>query len=829
MKNLRMKFLTTLIFLLFITSYELRVTSYELSAQESSKEEEALFVAEKAFEDAFYDVALGLFDRFLKNYPASPKTAQVNLLIGQCYFQQSRFLEALTKFEGLLNQPSAQNIKDEILYWIAEVHFKGNNFSKAGQYYKMIAEGFPKSPYSVYAYYSLGWCLFQEGEFAGAMKYFKIVQEKFPQEPQAQDSAFKIVECLYNLKDYTGTKDKLRLYLTSYPKDTARILYLYFYLAEADYYLDNFREAIEEYSKVLENTNDEKIQAVSRLGIGWSYLKLKQYKEAQGVFSGIKPDMLEKKGRDTLLLGKALVSSETKAFAEAKNMYEELIKTSSDPLTLTQGYLGKAEVLYNIAEYKEAIKVYEEALSKVREAISQESIDKLHYGLAWSFLKDGEFKKAIDEFRKIVKQSEDKIVKVAALCQIGDAYQDSGEYTKAMEAYDSILKDYPDTLYNDYVQYQLGNTLLKTSNYDGAIMAFQNLKSRFPASKLLDDASYALGITYFQKQDYKSSKEIFEKFQDEFKESNLRSQSVYLLGSSLYNLGDFTQAIEVFKNIVRDYGQDTELLQKAEYEIADCYYQMGDEKEAMARFGTLRSKYPDSRLTAEVMWWLGEYYYRHNDLSLARRYFSSLIQDFSKSNLIPDAYYALASTFAEELKYEEAIDNFRKVIGLGRSDLAGTASIAMADIYARQEKTDLALQVYKDTTEEYPNLISLIYPKIADLYRKIGNYSQAISFYRQGMSVVPAREMANVQFKIAETLQAQGEYAEATEEYMKVTYLYAENNDLAVKSLLRVAAIYENKENFKEAVSIYKRIKAMNVKEAKYAQERIDWIKEHAK
>jgi len=89
--------------------------------------------------------------------------------------------------------------------------------------------------------------------------------------------------------------------------------------------------------------------------------------------------------------------------------------------------------------------------------------------------------------------------------------------------------------------------------------------------------------------------------------------------------------------------------------------------------------------------------------------------------------------------------------------------------------------------------------------------------------------MADIQFKIAEALQAQGAYPEAIEEYLKVSYLYSEGNDLAVKALLRVAAIYEDKENFKEAVNIYKRISSMNVQEAKYAKERIDWIKAHIK
>lgn len=821
--------LLLIIFLAFIATYCLRLTTYTLFAQEVSQEEEALYVAKKAFEDGFYDVAQGLFERFLKNYPASAKEAEVNLLIGQCYFYEDRFLDALTKFEELQNQSAAENIKDAAIYWIAEVHFRGNNFTKAGQYYKMIIDGFPKSSYAVSAYYSLGWCLFQEQKYAQAQEYFKTVEEKFSGEPQAQESAFKVIECLYNLKDYDSLKNKIKSYLKLYPKDDARISYLYFYIAEADYYLNNFQEAINGYDKALLSSRDPKIQPLSKLGISWAYLRLKQYQEAENKFGEVKADSLEKNSRDILLLGKAVLYLETKRFLEARNIYDGLLRSTSDPVILIQAYLGKAEAFYNTAEYKAAIGVYKESLEKISRATPQEIIDKLHYGLAWAFLKEGEFKEAIDEFQKIARSSEDNTVKVAALCQIGDTYQDSKDYAKAVETYDTILKNYPDSLYSDYVQYQLGITLIKISNYDGAIMAFQSLKTNFPASKLLDDASYALGLAYFQRQDYNSSKEIFEKFQNEFKDSNLKAESLYLLGTSLYNLGKFAEAIEVFKDIMRRYSQDTELIQKSDYEIADCYYQMGNEKEAMARFKMLRAKYPDSSLTAEVMWWLGEYYYRNNEPGLARRYFSSLIQDFPKSSLIPEAYYALGSTYAEEYKYDEAIDNFKKVIKLGKSDLAGTANIAIADIYIKQERNDLALKVYNDTVGDYANLASLIYPKAADLYFKMTDYEQALGFYRKSLDLVPVRETANIQFKIAQALQAEGQYLEAVEEYLKVTYLYSENNKLAVKSLLRIAAIYEDRENFKEALNIYKRINSMNAEETKYAQERMDWIRVHVK
>ncbi|HTZ10938.1 MAG TPA: tetratricopeptide repeat protein [Candidatus Margulisiibacteriota bacterium] len=802
----------------------------QFALAQSDKEKESLFVAKKAFEDGFYDVSLGLAERFLKSYPDSDQRPQVSLLIGECYFHQSKFLEALAQFEPLLQDPSAKDIQDAVLYWIAEVHFKGNSFSKSATFYKKIIDDFPKSTYLPAAYYSLGWCLFQEQKFAEALEYFKIAESKYPKEQQAKDIAFKIIECLYNLKDYAGLKEKAKSYLKESSGDNSRSSYFYFYSAEADYYLDNFTDAIQAYSKAISGSSDGKIKALSKLGLGWSYLKSKKYQEAQTAFQEISQELLERNSVDVLLLGKAILLTETNKMNEAVKAYEELANVTAQPLILMQAYLGKADALSSLAEYTEAIKTYKEALSKLDAGlIPADTADKIHYGLAWVYLKEGEFKEAIIEFQKVASASGDNIVKVSALCQIGDAYQDSGDYEKAQQTYDNILKSYPDSLYGDYVQYQLGVTLLKESNYDGAITVFSTLKRNFPESKLMDDATYSLGLAYFQRQDYNTSKELFEKFQEEFKDSNLKSQALYLLGTSLYNLAKYQEAIEAFKNIIRLYGQETDLVQKAEYEIADCFDQMGNEKEAMARFKTLRSKYPDSVLTAEVMWWLGSYYYRHNDLSLAKRYFYSLTQDFPKSNLVVDAYYALGSISEDEEKHEEAIANFKKVIELGKFDLKGQAAIALADIYTKQGNLELVESTYKNILQEHPGLTYLVYPKIAELYLKKDNYSEALNYYRKSLEIVPSRDMAAIQFKIAEILESLNNPDQAIEEYLKIGYLYPDNAKLTVKSLLRIAEIYEGRENFKEAVGIYRKVISLNTEEAKFAQERIDWITQHTK
>jgi tetratricopeptide (TPR) repeat protein len=84
--------------------------------------------------------------------------------------------------------------------------------------------------------------------------------------------------------------------------------------------------------------------------------------------------------------------------------------------------------------------------------------------------------------------------------------------------------------------------------------------------------------------------------------------------------------------------------------------------------------------------------------------------------------------------------------------------------------------------------------------------------------------MAGIQLKIAEVREAQGKTDEAVGEYLKVTYVYPEDTALVVKALLRVAAIYEDRDKFKEALNIYAKVVSMNVEEGKFAQEQIDRI-----
>ena len=787
-----------------------------------SREQESFYVAKKAYEDGFYDVALNLFRRFLKNFPQSQMISETNLYIAQCYLQQNKFIDALGQLERLSSDPGAENIKDKVLYWLAEVHFRGKDFKKAISFYQKIIDEFSHSDLLAHAYYSRGWCQYEMGEYSMAIESFDKVVTDFPEQPLTEDSLFKNLECLYNLNEFEKLKEEILRFKKRYSKSSKYTGLIDFLSAECYFYLTDYEKAIQDYQLALKNSSDQDIIVASKLGTVWSYIKLKNYTQAEAILKGINSDDLVPKQKELLLLAEATLFTEIQNFQDADKVWSELRKIATNPETKMQAYLGEAEALYNLQQYLESINIYQEA-KEIAEEVPSQLVDKLYYGLAWAFLKNGQFKEAIDEFQKAASFAQDEIIKVASLCQVGDTYQDAEDYQKAIEVYDEILKNYPSSFYADYAQYQLGLAFLRSSRYDEAILAFRSLLLNFPESKLKTQTIYNLALGLFQKQDYQGCYEALKKHMLDLQDADIEVEAIYLLGTSQYNLGNFEEAMGLFKQVIRK-AKDVKITQKAEYEIADCLYHQGREKEALERFNALRSKYPDSTLSPEVTWWLGGYYFRKGDLKLSRRYFSSLIKDFPESGLLADGYYALGLIEQEEARFDQALTNFKKAIRIGSRDLAAQANVAVADILIEQGKLEEAEVYYRQAIDRSPALAGLIYPKISRIYEKRGDFSQAIHFYKQALHLASMKEAANLQFKIASAYEKNGDSLQAVEEYLKIPYLYPTDSQLVVKAYLSSAQIYENKEDWASAKDIYLKVASMDVGEAKYAKERLIWI-----
>jgi len=274
---------------------------------QGNDEAELFLVAQKAFEDGFYDVAMRYINQLFEENPKTEKHIQAKLLLGQCYFFKSQYLKAYDTFEGLLKY---NEYKDATLYWLGETYLKGSDYKNAEKQYTQLIDLYPDSIYTPQAHYSLGWTYFSQNKFKKAKKAFLRLIRNFPIHHLAEDSSFKLAETEYNLHAYENAIQYFKSYVLNYPK-SRRHAQAYFYIAESYYFRENFLTAVTYYAKTAEIAYDNKLILMGKTSLGWSYLKLEKFKLAQQYFNDAYQFAKEKNIlSDDVLLGQATFYAE---------------------------------------------------------------------------------------------------------------------------------------------------------------------------------------------------------------------------------------------------------------------------------------------------------------------------------------------------------------------------------------------------------------------------------------------------------------------------------------------------------------------------------------
>ncbi|MGE0267212.1 MAG: tetratricopeptide repeat protein [Candidatus Omnitrophota bacterium] len=795
-------------------------------ADSQSSDSELFLVAQKAFEDGFHDVAIRYVTHLLEEFPETQKRIQARLLLGQCYFFKSQYLKAFEIFNDLLQYTE---FKDETLYWLGETYLKGADYKQAKNHYRQLIELFPNSIFTPQAYYSIGWVEFEENKYIEARSSFQKLKKKFPDHQLTEDSSFKLGEIEYNLKNFEKTIDTFTEYISENPRSTKKAE-AFFYIAESYYYLNDPLTAVTYYAKTAEISYDNKLILMAKVSLGWSYLKLEKYKLAAENFDSAM-HFAQEKGilSDDVYLGQATLFTQIKEYDQALKAYQLLVDTFPNSRRITESYLGMANIYYNLEKYEQAIEHYKKITDQNKNEKSFNDIfEKAYFGMAWSYLKLNDIESSVKNFEAIKEKTDNKTVKISALTQIGDAYQDVGELEKAIQVYDQILMDYPESQYADYVQYRQGIALLKKDKIDAATLSFHSLRSNFPNSKYLADVNYYLAVAYFKKNNWTLAKhQILEFLENITPQNDLNSESLYILGLSQFNLKEYENAIETFKKIIKNYPLKKDILRTAEIGIAKSFYENKQTEEAIKYFKQIIVKYPDSEETQESLIWLGDHFLEQAQYQTAIDYYQQFVNSFPGSNSLALVYYELGQSYTALEQYEQALGMFNKITENHEKEIYVKARLAIADIFSRDLDPKAALDTYENVITSSPEFKRDAYVKIADVYRTNKDFSSAIAALQQAIAAKMDQSLyknSEIQFKIADTYQLLNQSTKAIDEYMKIPYLYPDDKNWVVKAYLRIGRMFEDDEKWEEAIQAYQKVVELKTDEMKFAKERLDWI-----
>jgi TolA-binding protein len=244
-----------------------------------AKDEIRFQEARTAYSAGMFEVAIDLFDRFLGEYPRSPRVAEAWYLTGRSRYEIGAWDEAISTLADMrARHPDSEFVRNAS-YYIGRSEYEGEYFPEAALELAAFEQAYPDSEYLddsryylgrayydqglfpesigplervvamldtafiVPASYYLGRSRFETADYTGAVPDFRRVLAKDPMGTFGDNSQYYVGRCLYNLDDFAGAVPELRKVETLYPAseylDSAR-----YYLGRSYYDRDMYAEAI---------------------------------------------------------------------------------------------------------------------------------------------------------------------------------------------------------------------------------------------------------------------------------------------------------------------------------------------------------------------------------------------------------------------------------------------------------------------------------------------------------------------------------------------------------------------------------------------------------
>lgn len=700
----------TILFLLFCFFSNQRAFS-----QVSENRENTLSLFESArnhFEEGRYSLARPLLQKLYTSVQETEKNHSSSLIEEVLYMLSfSQLIQ--DELEGLLN---------------------------AETYLKL----YPVNLRSLKLCYEAGNYFFRQNDFGNATLYYGRSDLSQLTNDEVARLKFRQAYSYFQLKSYSLAKPLFNS-IRQLPSDPnyADAQYYYGFICYSD---KEYKQALESFEKLKDNSSYAKVVPYYLSSV---YYILGQKDKAVSIAEASirKPDLLFR-SEINQLLGHAYF--ERKEYKKAEPLLEAYYK-ESQKVSKEQLY-ELSYTYYSNEKLKEAANGFKQ-LSEGTDSLSQNAM----YLLGDIYLKTGEKTSARNAFSYCAGNSSNAKQREVSRYFYAKLSVDLGFQGIAINELDKFIKDYPQSTYLAEAKELLAGLLGNTNNYKDALDLLESLdnlsestKKLYPrllfgrsmellndqqsnkAEVLLDQilsdsygkevhpyANFWKGDILYRRGEYGSALNHFTKFINSGVNTQGQvsiSDGYYQAGYSCYYLQKFDQAYSYFHKVSDKPSAGATLMQQDAYmRKADCQYQLRKYAEAIGLYEDVISR----------SWSQSDYALFQKakivGISKSGEKISLLLQmqkQYPKSSLITEADMEIAETYMSDMKSQEAIPFFQKIVALKTSALRSYALFRLGTAYYNLNKDEDALQTLQLLLKEYPscpesadalNLIRTIY------------------------------------------------------------------------------------------------------------------------
>lgn len=642
-------------------------------------------------------------------------------------YATGKYNNALVEFTRLKDLP---DYKERSLYYITQIYFIQNKYEKVISEGKELLASYPDSENNSEVYrimgnayyhlgnedqainmlskyvsstdsplrgdlYILGVCYYNKGNYSSAVNALgRTVREN---DALSQNAYLYLGQSYLKLKDKNNARMAFEAAATSsFDKQVKEAAMYNYALLIHETAFTGFGESVTIFEDFLNDFPNSKYADKVNDYLVEVYLTTKNYQAALNSIDKIKhpsTKILEAKQDILFQLG-------TQAFTnmeldKAVDLFSRAISLGAYNLeSRNDAYFWRGESYYRQGEYNKAISDYRTYLNNTRQR-NTDMYALAHYNLGYSYFKLKEYDEALNRFRQYVnlESNQQTPAYADAYNRIGDCLFHNRQFAMAEENYTRAAQLQPSA--GDYSVYQKGFLLGLQKDYKGKISVMDRLIREFPESQYVDDALFEKGRSYVLLDNNQAAAASFEQLMRDFPQSSLARKAGVQLGLIYFNDNQPEKAAEAYKSVISNY-PGSEEAKVALQDLKSVYIELNDINSFAAYANSLGGNVRFEVSEQDSLTYLAaEKLFMRGDNEGARRSLTNYLQTFPQGAFSSNANFYLASIAFAKKDLEEAKRLFSLVLESGDTKFREESWARKAEIEYLDKDYAAAMESFK--------------------------------------------------------------------------------------------------------------------------------------
>jgi TolA-binding protein len=378
----------------------------------------------------------------------------------------------------------------------------------------------------------------------------------------------------------------------------------------------------------------------------------------------------------------------------------------------------------------------------------------------------------------------------------------------ALQQIKNFIDAYPATAQGIEARYYLGLTQLKLKRYEDARFTFQNFALSYVDNPKAPEAWLKVGEAFSALHNDIEAAAAYERVKTFFPKSPLVPDALLISARLFYKIGEIERAKKTLRTILDDYPKNSNVY-LVRLTLAEIYIDEGQTDLAEQEARHIAESDAPVNAKSGAMLLLGKSQYGECLFDVAENTLRENITKYPNTSGAIRSSLLLGKILIENLKYNEAIQQFQSVVGSDEVDSIKIAAFMGAGFAAMGGKNYAgALKYFEQVINDHQSSTHL--PEA--LYQAgrtmtlSGKHSDAIEYFKRILHAQQNSFTRKALIRMAETASLMKDYQQAAIYYSGFLAQYPSDPG-AGQVMLTLGELYENNvHDYRKAISVFREL-----------------------